>query len=148
MSLHLWKFALIALVVPAIAVRADEPKANKDDASPKVVVISAAEAKSHLDETVTVEMTVKKSKNSETSKSYYLDSEADYDDEKNLAIVISYDAAPKFKEAGIDDPAAHFKGKTIRVTGKVVKEGKQVRIRVTDPKQIVLATTPEGKKTP
>ena len=44
----------------------------------------------------------------------------------------------KFQEAGIDDPADYYKGKTIRVTGKVIKEDDEVRIRVDDPKQIKL----------
>jgi len=50
--------------------------------------------------------------------------------------VISYDHADKFAEAGIADPAEHFKDKTIHVTGKVIEEDDQIRIRVEDPKKI------------
>ena len=86
-------------------------------------------------------MTVKSSKNAAPRKTYFLDSEEDFHDEKNLAIVISYDHADKFREAGIDDPSEYYKGKTIQVTGKVIDEDDQVRIRVEDPKQIKLLET-------
>lgn len=111
----------------ATAALADEPK-----------VIPAAEAKDHLDKTLTVELTVKSVKNAEKVETYFLDSEEDYKDEKNLAVLIAYEFAPKFKAAGIDDPTEHYKGKTIRVTGKIVKEGPQTRMRVTEPKQITI----------
>jgi hypothetical protein len=101
-------------------------------------VIPATEARNHVDETCTVEMTVRSSKNAAPRREYYLDSEEDFRDEKNLALVISYDHADLFKQAGIDDPAEHYKGKTLRVTGKVIRESDQVRIRVEDPKQIKL----------
>ena len=51
-------------------------------------------------------------------ETYFLDSEEDIRDEKNLAVVISYDHADKFREAGTDDPAECYRGKTIHVTGK------------------------------
>jgi len=108
--------------------------ANADD-KPKTVVPSA-EAKNHVDEECTVEMTVRSSKNAAGRNEYYLDSEVDFRDEKNLAVVISYDHADAFKNAGIDDPAEHYKDKTIRVTGKVIQENDQTRIRVTEPGQI------------
>jgi len=57
-------------------------------------------------------------------------------------VVISYDHADAFKQAGIDDPADYYRSKTIRVTGKVIRENDQTRIRVEDPKQIEL--TPDG----
>lgn len=44
----------------------------------------------------------------------YLDAELDFKDEKNFAVVITKAGAAKLKEAGIDDPAAHFKDKKIR----------------------------------
>jgi hypothetical protein len=110
--------------------------ATGDDAESKV--LSAPQARDHVGETRTVEMTVRASKNSPSHREYYLDSEKDFHDEKNLAIVISYDDAGKFKDAGIDDPAEHYRGKTIQVTGKILHEANQTRIRVNDPKQIKL----------
>jgi hypothetical protein len=38
----------------------------------------------------------------------------------NLTFNIDKDALAKFKEAKIDDPAARFKGKFVRVEGKVI----------------------------
>lgn len=90
---------------------------------------------------VSVEMTVKSSKNALARRmEIYLDSEEDFRDEKNLAVVISAAGAAKFKDAGIDDPAALFKGKTIRVTGIVVVHENRPRIVVEDPRQISVVT--------
>jgi hypothetical protein len=99
-------------------------------------VVKAADARNHIDERCTVELTVRSSKNAAPRREYYLDSEEDFHDEKNFAVVISYDHADLFKKAGIDDAAEHYKGKSLRVTGKVIRENDQVRIRVEDPKQI------------
>jgi acetyl esterase/lipase len=99
-------------------------------------VITALEARKHLDERQTVEMTVRASKDGTHRKEYYLDSEEDYGHEHNCAVVISYEHADKFKKANIDDPAAYYRGKTIRVTGTIIREADQVRIRVSDPEQI------------
>jgi hypothetical protein len=86
---------------------------------------------------ITVEMTVKSSKNALAGRQeIYLDSEENFRDEKNLAVVISAAGAAKFKDAGIDDPAAHFKGKTIRVTGTITVQENRPRIVVEDPRQI------------
>ncbi len=109
--------------------------AAADDEKPPAVV-KAADARKHINESCTVEMTVRSSKNAAGHSEYYLDSEQDFQDEKNFAVVISYDHADLFKQAGIDDPAEHFKGKSLQVTGKVIHEKDQVRIRVKDPKQI------------
>jgi hypothetical protein len=110
-------------------------EASSDDGKPPAVV-AAPDAKNHIDAECTVEMTVRSSKNAAPRREYYLDSEEDFRDEKNFAVVISYDHADLFKKAGIDDPAEYYKEKKLRVTGKVIRENDQVRIRVEDPKQI------------
>ena len=121
-------FASALTTVAAVCGADDDKKTEK--------IIPAAEARNHIGKDCIAEMTVKSSKNAVPRRSYFLDSEEDFHDEKNLAVVISYDHAAKFQEAGIDDPAEYYKGKTIRVTGKVIEEDDQVRIRVDDPKQI------------
>lgn len=121
--------------VTAIASPADEPKA----------VIPSAEARDHVDETGTFEMLVRSSRDYEPRKVYYLNSEDNYRDEKNLAVVIAYDDDEAFKKAGIDDPAAYYKGKTLRVTGKVIHEANQTRIHVTGPKQIEVMAASKDK---
>jgi acetyl esterase/lipase len=98
--------------------------------------IPAAQAKDHVGERATVEMTVLASKNAEKRLEYYLDSEADFNNEKNFTIVITYDHAKAFAEAGISNPADYFKEKTLRVTGTIIRENEQTRIRVSDPGQI------------
>ena len=95
------------------------------------------EARRRVGEAVTVEMVVRASKDRlEKRKEIYLDSEADFRDKKNFAVVINAEGAAKFKAAGIEKPAAHFKGKTIRATGTVVEHEGVPRIVVSDPKQI------------
>jgi hypothetical protein len=44
--------------------------------------------------------------------------------------------AAKFKAAGVAGPAAHFKGKTIRVQGTVIRKEGRPRIEVGDPAQV------------
>jgi hypothetical protein len=102
----------------------------------KTKVVAAADARNHVEERCTVEMTVRSSKNAAPRMEYYLDSEEDFRDEKNFAVVISYDHADPFKKAGIDDPAEYYMGKKLRVTGKVIRENDQTRIRVENPEQI------------
>ena len=128
-SLCVFSLATIAGAVPFRGV---------DDGKTTEKVVPAAEIRNHVGKECTAEMTVQSSKNAAPRRIYFLDSEADFHDEKNLAIVISYDHAAKFQEAGIDDPSEYYKGKKIRVTGKVIEEDDQVRIRVEDPKQIKL----------
>ena len=117
--------------------------APDDEKEPKVV--AAPEAKNHVDERCTVEMTVRSSKNAAPRREYYLDSEEDFHDEKNFAVVISYDHADLFKQAGIDNPSEHYMGKTLRVTGKIIHENDQVRIRIEDPKQIKIVENKDKK---
>jgi hypothetical protein len=99
--------------------------------------LTPAEAIKKVDEKVVVEMLVQASKNRlEKFKEIYLDSELNFKDEKNLAVVITEAGAAKFRDAGIDEPAAHFKDKTIRVSGTVTLKDKRPRIEVSEPKQI------------
>ena len=98
-------------------------------------IVPAAEARQHLDEICSVEMTVRLTKEI-PDKVCYLDSEANYKDPKNVAVMIAASSREDFQKAGIDDICAYYKGKVIRVTGRVVFASEQVRIRIDDPKQI------------
>ena len=117
----------LVLVAPAPA--DDEKKAE---------VVSAPDAKDHVGKRCTVEMTVRSSKNAAPRREYYLDSEEDFHDEKNFAVVISYDHKEAFQKAEIDNPADHYLHKKLRVTGKIIHENDQTRMRVEDPKHIVV----------
>ena len=100
--------------------------------------LSAVEAINRVNESVTVEFVVQRTKCCTGSSQVFLDSEASYRDPKNLGIVVTESGRTKFAEAGIDDPTAHFKGKTIRVRGVVIRKEKGPYIEVSDPSQIEL----------
>jgi len=51
-------------------------------------------------------------------------------------INIPQTAFEAFKKVNIDDPATFYKGKTIEVTGQVVKSKEGAKIVVSDPKEI------------
>jgi hypothetical protein len=107
--------------------------------------ITPVEAIKRVNEEVTVQMRVRATKNRlEKRGEIYLDSEEDFRDKKNLGIVVTRAGAAKFKEAGVKDPAVHFKEKIIRVKGTVIIKMDRPRIEVEDPKQI--QTVEEKKK--
>ena len=100
--------------------------------------LSAEEAINRVNENVTVELLVQRTKSCTGSCQVFLDSEPNHRDPKNLGVVITVEGRPKFTEAGIDDPTAHFKGKTIRVHGVVIRKEKGPYIEVNVPSQIEL----------
>src|SRR5262249_12557085 len=75
------------------------------------------EAARRVGEKVTVAMVVKSA--SSRSGVCYLNPEDDLKDARNFTVFVGRDALKKFKDAKAEDPAAHLKGKTVRVTGKV-----------------------------
>src|SRR5262245_15927024 len=84
--------------------------------------LAPAVARKKVGEKFTVEMTVQAAKDRlEKRGGIYLDSEVDFRDEKNFAVVITRAGAESLKAAGIADPADHFKDKKIRASG-LVKE--------------------------
>jgi DNA/RNA endonuclease YhcR with UshA esterase domain len=98
--------------------------------------LSPQEAANRVNEQVTVEMLVRAAKNCPHCSQIFLDSEEDHHDPNNLAVAVTGTGAARFKGARIDDPALHFKGKTIRVTGVVKLQDNQPQIEVDDPGQI------------
>ena len=98
--------------------------------------LSALEARTRLNEQVTVEMLIKAAKNCPHCSQVFLDSEGDHHDPRNLAVAVTETGAARFKEARIDDPARHFRGKTIRVQGVVTLKDNRPQIEVDDPRQI------------
>jgi DNA/RNA endonuclease YhcR with UshA esterase domain len=98
--------------------------------------LSPPEAANRVNERVTVEMLVKAAKNCPHCSQIFLDSEEDHHDPNNLAVAVTEIGVARFKEARIDDPALHFKGKAIRVTGVVTLKDNRPQIEVGDPGQI------------
>jgi hypothetical protein len=94
-------------------------------------------ARKKVGDMITVEMKVQAAKDRlEIRGEIYLDAETDFRDDKNFAVVITKTGAAKLKEAGIDDPAAHFMDKIIRATGTVIVVQDIPRIEIDDAKQI------------
>jgi DNA/RNA endonuclease YhcR with UshA esterase domain len=104
-----------------------------DDAKP----LTPVEARKQVGKEVTVRMEVKTAKDRlEKRGEIYLDAEEDFRDEKNFAVVITKKGAASLKEAGIADPAEHFKGKTMTAKGTVKEVDGVPRIEIDDVKQI------------
>jgi DNA/RNA endonuclease YhcR with UshA esterase domain len=115
------------LAIPALAADTKKP-------------LAPVEARKQLDKKITVQMEVKSAKNAlEKRGEIYLDSEENFRDEKNFAVVITKKGAKSLKAAGIDNPAEHFRGKTIKATGTVKEVDGIPRIEVDNAKQIEVA---------
>jgi DNA/RNA endonuclease YhcR with UshA esterase domain len=98
--------------------------------------LSPLEAASRINEQVTVEMPVKAAKNCPHCSQIFLDSEEDHHHPNNLAVAVTETGKARFQEVRIDDPAGHFKGQTIRVSGVVTLKDNRPQIEVDDPRQI------------
>jgi DNA/RNA endonuclease YhcR with UshA esterase domain len=98
--------------------------------------LSPVEAAGRVHEQVTVEMLVKAAKNCPHCSRIFLDSEEDHHDPNNMAVAVTETGAARFKGVGVDDPARHFQGKTIRVQGMVTLKDNRPQIVVDDPRQI------------
>ena len=86
--------------------------------------LSPLEARSRVNEQVTVEMLVKAAKNCPHCSQIFLDSEEDHHDPKNFAVAVTETGKSKFEEAKIDDPASHFQGKATVTLGDDRHEAK------------------------
>ncbi|SRR5579883_1512647 len=96
--------------------------------------IGPAEATKKVNEEVTLQMEVKSAALREGV--CFLNSEEDFKDAKNFTVFIDKEALARFREAKIEDPAAHFKGKTIQVKGKVTLYRDRPEIKVSGPDAI------------
>lgn len=102
--------------------------------------LTPAEAAKKVDEKVTVEFEVRSTGGKDNA---FLNSEADYKSDKNFTLFLPKEALAKFKEAKVADPREHFKGKTVRATGKVTLFKDKPQIKIEEPGQIKLV---EAKK--
>jgi DNA/RNA endonuclease YhcR with UshA esterase domain len=129
------RFAALVLPLVFLAPAAGQEAKTKPRAE-NAKAISPAVARKKVDETVTVRMEVKSSRLMSDREVAYLNSEKDYRSAENFTIFIGKDALAKFKEAKIDDPAKHYDGKTIEVTGKVTLYRERPQIPVARPDDI------------
>ena len=99
--------------------------------------LGPVEARKQIGKKITVEMPVKAAKDRlEKRGEIYLDAEENFKDEKNFAVVITKKGAQSLKEAGITDPAAHYKDQMILATGTVREVDGIPRIEIDDAKQL------------
>ncbi len=102
--------------------------AAADDAS---APLTPAEAAKKVNEQVKLQMDVKSATLREGA--CFLNSEDDFRSANNFTVFLDQDALAKFKAAKIDNPADHFKGKTIQVTGTVTLYRDKPQIKITGP---------------
>jgi len=97
-------------------------------------VISATEALTKVGDEVTMQFAVKASNKTKDGKRLFLNSDADFKGEQNFTVVLTGAILTegKWKDA---DPAT-FKGKTVRVKGKVSKFQEKPQIVVNDEKTL------------
>ena len=97
---------MLPAAIAAVALLAGAGAADDKPAA----VVPAAEARDHVDKSCTVEMTVRSSKNAAPRREYYLDSEEDFHDEKNFAVVISLRPRRAVQEGGHRRPGRALQG--------------------------------------
>jgi DNA/RNA endonuclease YhcR with UshA esterase domain len=122
----------LGAIVVAVLLAAPAGPEDKPQAKP----LTPAEAAKKVGEKVTVELEVKSARKGNGIA--FLNSEADFKDEKNFTLFINKAGLEKFKEAKIEDPADHFKGKIVRATGKVTLYRERPQIIVEDAAQLVV----------
>jgi DNA/RNA endonuclease YhcR with UshA esterase domain len=121
---------LMGLVGLSFSFANDDPPQGEKGLSP-------VEARKRIGENVLVEMTVRAAKDRlEKRGEIFLDSEDDFRDEKNFAVVITIRGADSLRLKGITDPATYFQDHVIRVRGTVKEVDEVPRIEVDDEKQI------------
>lgn len=119
---------LVIGVLSLAAMATDEPRP-----------LNPVDARKQVGKEVTVRMEVKTAKDRlEKRGEIYLDADEDFKDKKNFAVVITKKGAANLKEAGINDPAGHFKGKTITAHGTVKEVDGIPRIEIDEAKKIAV----------
>jgi DNA/RNA endonuclease YhcR with UshA esterase domain len=103
--------------------------------------VSPAEAAKMVDQAVTLEMKVESAGKSRDGAIVFLNSKSDFRSDDNFTVMVGRKAVEGFKKDKVDDVAAHFKGKTVRVRGKVSLFQKKPQIVVNDASQIKVVET-------
>lgn len=129
-----WVGVMALAVLMTVSARGDDPKPE----------VESDKASEYVGRECVVKLTVAHSKDSEHRKRTYLDSKDDYKDAANFTVIISHDHLDAFREAGVDHLADYYLGKTLKVSGKVIREEDQTRIHVESPKQIEVISDKKG----
>jgi len=105
---------------------------------------TAVEAREKVGEIITVQFRVQAVKDRLEKKGIiYLDSETDFHNPKNFAVIITRPGAQQLKTAGIDRPAEHFRDKIIQARGKVILVEEMPRIEIESASQIHVVKPPQ-----
>jgi len=96
--------------------------------------ITTEEAAKKLNEKVTLKMEVKSSYTKDGL--CWLNSESNRNDAKNFTVFLDRPTLKKFKDAKIEDPSEHFKGKKVEVTGMVIEYKEKPQIKLASPEDI------------
>lgn len=102
--------------------------------TPAPELIRPSQAAKYVNRTVTLEMEVRST--ATLRRGCYLNSEKDFRNSNNVTVLIDTDAREKFWKEDIRDPAAHFDGKTIEVTGTISLDQGKPQMKVSDPDNI------------
>jgi hypothetical protein len=119
---------------PVAAAGGRPPAAGPKATTPGAV--TPAEAATRVNEKVTLEMAVKASGKSRGGSRVFLNSAGARDPDNFTVVLDMSKIGDALKAAGIPDPAAHFKGKTVRVTGTVSVFQEKPQIVVEDAGQV------------
>ena len=114
----------------------DELEARASMRADKVEAVAPEDAAAHVGTVCSVTMPVAGGRLMPDGSRCFLNSRANHRDKGNFTAVIFASGLAKFAEAGVADPAGHFKDKTIRVTGRIDLHREQPQIKVTLPEQI------------
>ena len=127
-SVALWSSFFVAAMISLLMAEEAPPR------------IKPEEARMSVDKKVEVIFEVKHSKYSAKRKTAFLDSEENFQDEKNLGIAITEKGIQDLKQKrAVDGPADFYKGKTIRVLGTVILKEEKPYIEINEAEQLDLA---------
>ena len=116
-----------------VAGKSKEPRPSEPVKLPEGAIAPADALKGNVGDEVTLQFEVKGGRLTADKRRLFLNSEADFKDEKNFTVVMN----AKSREATYKDATGDtFKGKTVRVKGKLSKFQEKMQIEVDDEKQI------------
>lgn len=125
-------FGLIACSVLALAPAPPIAPADGTPLTPAMVQDTMFEGKATLEFAVDKagQLIEGRSIQPDESEALYLSPAVDERKASRVYVILSWKVATRLKHLGIDDPASHFRGKMLRVSGSVVRlSGGDVRAR-------------------
>lgn len=137
----------VSILVACLVIAARHAGAAAPIADPSVAVIAPADAAGHVGEECTVELTVEAARKLPGKQICFLNSCRDHRDESNFTVVIFKAGLDRLEADGIENPAEHFKGTTIRVHGVIEKRDGRPQLVVDEPGQISVVKPAEQTAT-